>query len=301
MARAIILIVGFCSLLVSSCTQRLVCPAYQSAYIYDKEALRKKFSYFKEDSTPKIYTASKNKYLIADPVTYKKKVRQLQTVPMKRVNVVVPDSLKEGAEITKAELDSAANSIIDSTYIVDKPVDSTQMATDSVYVISKDREVRVLKYNSFDRKYYVDTIGFNTQQDNYMWYLRDVLLLPDAKLAQQAGGEGAKGADGKTKREKKGFKGFFKNLFKKKDKSKVEQDSTLNEKPVEEDYGYDDFDGKVKDSTSVETQPQAQTQQKASKPKKGALSFLKKKDKPAKKRKEQTDPAKKEENDDDGF
>jgi len=313
MTRAFIVVVGFCLMLVS-CTQQMVCPAYQSAYIYDKDVLRKKFSYFNEDSTPKIYASApgKNKYLIAEPTTYKKKVRSLQTVPAKKVNVVLPDSLNPDKEVTGAELDLAAQSIIDSTYIVDpEPTDSLQVADDSVYVITIDKEIRVLKYNFPDSlkydpvtgkyvpekaKYYVEEIGYNTEQDNYMWYLRDVLLLPDAKLAQQ--GEDEKGKDGSEKKEKKGIKGFFKNLFKKKDKTRLPPDSTLNVAPVqEEDYGYDDFEGKAKDSTAVQTQSQ---QAPASKPKKGIFSFLKK-DKTEKKKKPETAPAKKEDEQDDGF
>lgn len=315
MIRAFFVVVGFCLLLVS-CTQQLVCPAYQSAYIYDKDALRKKFSYFNEDSTPKIYASApgKNKYLIAEPTTFKKKTRSLQTVPAKKVLVVLPDSLNPDKEITGAELDLAAQSIIDSTYIVDvEPSDSAQVADDSVYVITKDKEMRVLKYNFPDSlkydpvagkyvpekpKYYVKEVGYNTEQDNYMWYLRDVLLLPDARLAQQSGDEKGKDGKGSAKKEKKGIKGFFKNLFKKKDKSKLQQDSTLNVAPVqEEDYGYDDFEGKPKDSTAVQEQTQ---QPPASKPKKGMFSFMKK-NKGEKKKKTETPPAKKEDEKDDGF
>lgn len=320
MTRAIVVVVGFCIMLVS-CTERLVCPAYQSAYIYDKDVLRKKFSYFNEDSTPKIYASApgKNKYLIAEPTTYKKKLRSLQTVPAKRVLVVLPDSLDPEKQITGAELDSAAQSVIDSTYIVDVPSDSAQVAEDSIYVITKDKEIRILKYNFPDSlkydpasgryvpekpKYYVEEVGYNTEQDNYMWYLRDVLLLPDAKLAQQgAKEEGKSNSGGKTKKEKKGLKGFFAGLFKKKDKSKLQQDSTLNVAPVqEEDYGYDDFEGKPKDSTAVQSPPlpAQQKQQPAAKQKKGAFSFLKKKDKPAKVKKDDKAPAKKED-EDDGF
>jgi hypothetical protein len=298
MARALLVVVGFCSLLVSCNTQKVICPAYQSAYIYDKDALRKKFSYFNEDSTPKVYAASKTKYLIAEPTSYKKKVRSLQTVPMKQVNVVVPDSLKAGGEVTKEELDLAAQSIIDSTYIVDAdPVDSAQVADDSVYVISKEREITILKYDNKDRRYFVDTVGFNTEQDNYMWYLRDVLVLPDARLAQLQGSgdtESGRTATGKKKEKK----GFFKNLFKKKDKSKIQQDSVQAIVPAEEeDYGYDDFEGKPRDSSAVQSPPQEQA---AAQPKKGMFSFLKKKKTP--KKKTVTTPAKKEEElDDDGF
>jgi len=298
MARAFIVVVGFCLLLVS-CTQRVICPAYQSAYIYDKDELRKKFSYFNEDSTPKVLTASKTKYLIAEPTSYKKKARSLRTVPMIRVNPVVPDSLQADGEVTKAELDMAAQSIIDSTFIVDtEPADSIQSGEDSVYMISKEREMTILKYNSMTRKYSVDTVGFNTEQDNYMWYLRDVLVLPDARLAQMQSKEEKDGTSAGTKKEKKGIKGFFAGIFKKKDKSKVEQDSTQTIAPVEEDYGYDDFEGKERDTTAVQSQPK----QPAPKTKKGMFSFLKKGDKPAtNKKKAETPPAKKEEVKDDGF
>jgi hypothetical protein len=313
MIRALIVVVGF-SLMLVSCTQQLVCPAYQSAYIYDKDALRKKFSYFNEDSTPKIYASApgKTKYLIAEPTSYKKKVRSLQTVPAKRVLTVLPDSLDPEKAVTGAELDSAARSIIDSTYVIDTPAgDTTQIAEDSVYVITLDKEVRVLKYNFPDSlkydpvtgryvpekpKYYIEEVGYNAEQDNYMWYLRDVLLLPDAKLAKEGENEkeGAGKAGSGTKK-KKGLKGLFAGLFKKKDKTKLVEDSTLTVTPVqEEDYGYDDFDGKVKDSTAVDSPPQQV--QPAAKPKSG---LFKKKDKSAKKKTEAS-PAKKE-SEGDGF
>lgn len=313
MIRAFIVVVGFCLLLVS-CTQQLVCPAYQSSYIYDKDALRKKFSYFNEDSTPKIYASApgKTKYLIAEPTSYRKKVRSLQTVPAKKVNTVLPDSLNPDKAITKAELDSSAQSIIDSTYIVDTPVDSTQVAEDSVYVITIDKEVRVLKYNFPDSlkydpvtgkyvpekpKYYIEEVGYNTEQDNYMWYLRDLLLLPDAKLSQQGQNEKEAGGKGAGKK-KKGLKGLFAGLFKKKDKTKLKQDSTLTSEPVEEeDYGYDEFKGKQTDSTVVQAPPQQVQSQPATKPKKG---LFKKKDKTSKKKVE-TSPAKKEDEKGDGF
>lgn len=256
----------------ASCTQRLACPAFQSAYIYDKDQLRKKFSYFLEDSTPKIYSASKTKYLIAEPTSYRKKVRSIKTVEMKPVNVVVPDSLspnfdedlgKEGADgedgvVPGAELDLAARSVIDSTYIVDVPQDEpVASAEDSVYVISKDREVRMLKYNFPDSLkldsatgrfvaetpyYAVVNITFNVEQDNYMWYLRDYLVLPDVRLAQMRGRGGAdegESADkSKGKKEKKG--GFFKNLFKKKKKKSEEEQE--EEAPPPPKTGEEEFD-----------------------------------------------------------
>ena len=189
MVRIAFLLVGSI-LLLSACTQRMTCPAFQSAYIYDKEALRKKFSYFQEDSTPKILTASKTKYLIAVPESYRKKVRSLKTVEMKPIYPEIPDSLKieEGADLIMAERD-----VVDSAAI-QQGLDRT----DSAYAITKAKE------------------KFNVDQDNYMWYFRDVLVLPDvrAALEQKSGEKLGTSAVGPASGEEK--KGLFKNIFKKK-------------------------------------------------------------------------------------
>lgn len=152
MFRGILLVLVLFALL-SACTQRLICPAYQSSFIYDQETLRKKFSYFREDSTPKVLTASKNRYLIAVPESYRKKYRRLQTVEMKPVYPVIPDSLKEdkGAALVGAEED-----ISDST---------AAKKVDSIYAITKTKE------------------KYNLDQDLYMWYFRDILVLPDVRAA----------------------------------------------------------------------------------------------------------------------
>jgi hypothetical protein len=255
MARALVVFIGGCFLL-GACTQRSICPAFQSAYIYDKDALRKKFSYFQEDSTPKVLMASKNQYLVADPTPYRKKVRNLQTVEMKPVPVLVPDSLINEDSVSMQELNRAARSIIDSTFIEDRPAANEQVPVeDSVYVITKDRELRLLKYNGADSlvydpatekyvaqkpEYYVKDVRLNIEQDNYMWYLRDYLVLPDVRIARmQQGAEQTRAADQKKakKKEKKG--GFFKNLFRKKQK---ETDSTELAPPPKEEFDFIDAD-----------------------------------------------------------
>ncbi len=294
MTRALLVVLVYCALLVS-CTEKVICPAYQSAYIYDKEELRKKFSYFKEDSTPKIYAANKNKYLIGEAVPYRKKNRSLQTIAMKPVMPVVPDSLKEDGIDAEMNVDSVERNVNDSTAVL--RIDT--LGTDSVYMISKDKEVRVLKYNPMQRKYYVDTIGFNTEQDNYMWYLRDVLVLPDVRISKEKAEE-AKKESTKEQKQKKGIRGFFSRLFKKKQsKSSLAQDTTEAAVTApKEDYGYDEFEGKKKDSTAVVT-PSAQQPKPEAKKKKGVFSFLKKDKKETNKK--EADPAKKEDEKDDGF
>jgi hypothetical protein len=231
MKRTLFIVCSFC-LLASACTQRSICPAFQSAYIYDKDALRKKFSYFQEDSTPKILTASKNKYLIAEAVPYRRKIARISTVEMKDVMPVVPDSLTMDDNISLADLDAAARSVIDSTYIVDvePQTDSLAEGEEAEYMISKDKEVRVLRYNKDSISYKVEEVRYNVDQDNYMWYLRDAIVLPDIRLLQV---QGEAGEETTAKKERKGIRGFFKNLFKKKEEDKEPMDSTDLEPPVE--------------------------------------------------------------------
>jgi hypothetical protein len=293
----------------------MVCPAYQSAFIYDKDELRKKFSYFKEDSTPKVYAANKTKYLVAEPTTYKQKLRSLKTVEARPVNPVVPDSLIMDGDVSEADLNRAAQSVIDSTYIVPTvPEDSAATAEDSVYVISKDREVRVLKYNfpdslKFDAvsgrylpekpSYYVSEVGFNTEQNNYMWYLRDVLVLPDVRLAQ-ADKEKQAAASAKSKK-KKGIKGFFAGLFGKKKKASTDSTDLQQQAVSEEDQynvDFNDLDNPAPDSAQNVEAPASQST--PSKEKKGILSKLK--SKKEKKPKTTTPaPAEKKEEEGDGF
>jgi hypothetical protein len=280
MLRVLGLLVG-CILALSSCTQRLICPAYQSAFIYDQEALRKQFSYFKEDSTPKILTVSRDKYLIIPESSYRKKIRSMQTIQMKPVYVKLPDSLqaknKKKDEVLGAEQDAT-----DST-----AVKKTGAPEDSTYAITKDKELRLLKYDWDSLKYNVVNVTLNADQDNYMWYFRDVLVLPDVRAAMQdeKNAKNAKAADAKagTKGEKKGFFGFFKNLFKK--KAKPDSTATVVPQPNQEPLD--------SDSTTVTPPPQE-------KPvvKKKGFGLFKKKGNKDKKEEQKKDPAKKE---DDGF
>jgi hypothetical protein len=238
MIRAIVVVFTLIASL-AACTQRAVCPAYQSAFIYDKDQLRKKFSYFQNDTVPKVFTASKNKYLIAEAMPYRKKVRSLQTVVAKPVMVNVPDSISgkpKSDSVITADLDRAARSVIDSTLYIDDNIPDSVVTQedDSTYVISKDREVRLLKYNTPDTiqfdsiankyvvqkpKYYVEQIRFHSEQDSYMWYLRHSLVLPDVRLAKLQSEKGGKG-EAPDKKSKKGKRSL--NPFRKKQKTDID-------------------------------------------------------------------------------
>jgi hypothetical protein len=197
MTRGFLVIIAVFALL-SACTQRMICPAYQSSFIYDKEALRQQFSYFKDDSTPRTFlTVNKDKYLIAVPESYRKTYRKMQTIEMKPIYPKKPDSLKEKKDddMMLAELDSA-DSVSQKKEV--EPGDST-------YAITKTKE------------------KYNLDQDLYMWYFREMLVLPDVRAAienkdrKKDEPDAKVGADGK--KEKVGFFKGIKNIFKKKPKS----------------------------------------------------------------------------------
>ena len=270
MSRAVIVcIYACCGLLFGCTTQKMICPAYQSAFIYDKPSQKEAFVYYNanksqarevlasnsktltlpaNDSTweksvvlpgpalPKERKTKKTRYLLLPEKTYKKALRALQTIEMKPV---YPKKPTDSVDIRKA-LDSAARSITDTLSSTAVAGAEKQEEKDSTYVISIEKE------------------KFNVDQDNYMWYFRKTLVLPDVRIAL----EGAKEEAAATKKsEKKG--GFFKNLFKKKEKKP--------KAPVKENQELVD---QSTDSTgAVGGSPQTV------KKKKGVFGFLKKKSK----------------------
>jgi hypothetical protein len=142
-------IIGFI-LFFTACTERVICPAYQSAFIHDKDVVNARFSYFREDSTPKIRDTDKGRFLLVEPVAYEKRIREMQTIEMQDVYPIPDDSLAFDQDLMLAERDV---------------VDSTQLSADA-------------------GELHPGLKGpFNTDQELYMYYLRDILLLPDARAA----------------------------------------------------------------------------------------------------------------------
>lgn len=276
MVRAIIIL--FLLVGLSSCTQQLICPAYQSSFIYDKTAQREKFVYYNASTTqskeilastsntitlpprdstwaksdalrgpalPQVRRVKQDRYLLLPEKTYKQALKALRTVEMKPVYPKKQDSLD-----IASELDSAARSITD-TLTAQSQATKAQPQEDSVYVITKTKE------------------KYNMDQDAYMWYFRDILVLPDVRAAMM---EESKVQKAKSKSSPKSKKeGFFSKLFKKKKKT----DSTVQVSPA--------------DSTSAKP------------PKKGLSGLFKKKSKVSESEtQKKTDPAKKKE-EEDGF
>jgi hypothetical protein len=141
------------SLLAWSCAERTICPAYQSAFIHDKDALTKHFSYFKEDSTPKLLSASKNKFGIGERQPYWKKVRSLNTIKVETIYPQLDDSTQlAGDIILQAEMD-----VVDS------------VALDSAAV----NEIGWTEH-------------FNVEQEFYFYYFNDILVYPEERAVLAA-------------------------------------------------------------------------------------------------------------------
>ncbi|MDX1628016.1 MAG: hypothetical protein R3345_04910 [Fulvivirga sp.] len=174
---------------LQACTERTICPAYQSAFIHDDEVRERYFSYFKEDSTPKIASVNKDRFLIIEPMSYQEKLRSFRTIPMKDVYPQDEDSLAFDDEIPLSDRQVG----YDSTAVISE--DTVATRADSVYMISLKKE------------------KFNIDQELYLWYLRDYLVYPDVRLQLEEEAE-ASGAGEEKSKKKKGFFGFFKNLFK---------------------------------------------------------------------------------------
>ncbi|NOS93124.1 MAG: hypothetical protein HOP30_14475, partial [Cyclobacteriaceae bacterium] len=196
MVRALIVSVLACLLLFSCNTQQKICPAYQSAFIHDKTAQKETFLHYNtnknqprevlasnsktlnlpaNDSTwansvviqgpalPKEKRNKRTRYLLLPEKTYRKALKSLQTVEMKPV---YPKKQPDSVDIKKA-LDSAARSITDTLTVSGTSTEEKKEVKDSTYVISIEKE------------------KFNVEQDNYMWYFRNVLVLPDVHIAME--------------------------------------------------------------------------------------------------------------------
>jgi hypothetical protein len=279
MTRALLLILAFACMLIACNTQRMICPAYQSNFYFDQKKQKEAFVFYNDNKDqPREVLASnsktlnlpardsawenshviqgpalpferkvkKEKYLLLPKKSYKQALRALQTVPMKPV---YPKIGEDSLDIKKA-LDSAARSITDTITSIASAKPKEEPEEDSVYVITKEKE------------------KFNLDQDNYMWYFRDILVLPDVKAGMDEANAAKEESSGAAKGEKKGFFAKLKGLFKRKPKQEVDTASFKKAK-------VDPF--LEPDSTLV--QPQPQTPQVEAKPEKKKGGLFRKKSK----------------------
>jgi hypothetical protein len=86
-----------------SCSQKMICPAYQSTYILDEEKRKLLFSLFDTDSIPKHDGyVSKNKYGLIEHKKYRSRLRELNTVKME--NVLPPKQEYDSLALAETEI-----------------------------------------------------------------------------------------------------------------------------------------------------------------------------------------------------
>ncbi len=191
-------------IVLAGCKADMICPAYQSYFLIDENAQRNQFRYFAQDSLPRrdiFYSTLDKNGLVAKTslVAYVDqdwvRNREIRTVNMEVVYPVISDSLLFAGDVMMyAETD-----VVDSTAL-----DSARMAA--------------------------QTFRYGADQKYYNWYFRDKLVWKD----ELEGKNTKEDTSLEDKVEKAGFFGFFKNLFKKKDKTTDDaeglESSTVQEK-----------------------------------------------------------------------
>jgi len=189
----------------------MICPAYQSYFLIDETAQRDQFGYFAQDSLPRrdIFHSTLDKNGLVAKTNLLAYVdqdwvrnREIRTVNMEVIYPIISDSLLFAGDVMMyAETD-----VVDSTAL-----DSARIAA--------------------------QTFRYGADQKYYNWYFRGKLVWKDEIDGSKDEAEDIT----EDKVEKTGFFGFFKNLFKKKDKttddtegvesSTSQDEENLNEEP----------------------------------------------------------------------
>jgi len=198
-------------IVLASCKADMICPAYQSYYLLDETAQKNQFAYFAQDSLPRrdVFHSTLDKNgLVAKTSLFAYvdenwvRNREIRTVDMEVIYPVISDSLLFAGDVMMyAETD-----VVDSTAL-----DSARMAA--------------------------QTFRYGADQKYYNWYFRDKLVWKDELEGRDKETDNQSEED---KVEKAGFFGFFKNLFKKKDKVATDSDtldttSSQGEQELEEE------------------------------------------------------------------
>ncbi len=193
--------------MLAGCKADMICASYQSYFILDEATQKSQFTYFALDSLPRrdVFNTSKDKRgLVAKTSLFAyvdsdwSRNREMRTIPMEVIYPQISDStLFAGDAMMYAETD-----IVDSLAL-----DSARFASQS------------FRYGA-DQKY-------------YNWYFRGKLVWKD-----ELDKEGDKTTSNtEVVAEKKGFFGFIKGLFNKKEKSTETVDGVNEEAEPKEKKG----------------------------------------------------------------
>ncbi len=217
-------IVFFALLSVSSCKDKVICPAFQSTYILNDSLRMAKFSLFGEDSLPKYQVASRrSRYGISKKYrlfNYHRKNYDLRSSPKEnQLGPPAKDPLFIYPEDTLEQMDEGVFLASDFADSDSTAIDSTAVVPD--VIASANTEPKGPKY-----KYRYDQRNpYSTEQMYYNKYFGDLLVdkRPPAKPVPPQE-ESVTAPSDTTATEKKSGLGFFKK--KKKQEADLEQGDT---------------------------------------------------------------------------
>ncbi len=250
-------------ILLASCKADMICPAYQSYYLLDENTQRNQFSYFAEDSLPRkdvFYSTLDKNGLIAKTSLFAHVDRDwVRERELRTINMdVVYPILSDSILFAGDAMMYAETDVVDSVAL-----DSARMAA--------------------------QTFRYGADQKYYNWYFRGKLVWKDELEKEQI-----KDKDNEEE-EKTGFFGFFKKLFKKKDKSvnneeeqaalegdSLEEGNPIAEEPEKGGFFKKLFSKKEKEPKEPKQPKQPKQKKEKAKKKKGEVLEEKVPDSPAK-------------------
>lgn len=208
-------------LVIYSCKDNVVCPAFQSTYILDDSMRLAKYSYFANDSTPKFAMAGRrNKYGVNKHTSLFRKNYELMTAPKKNVLAPIP-------------VDTTSETIIDEgDFIAEDFVDTDTLGVDSLSTAPLLAQVEEEEPEGPRYKYrYAPDNGYNQEQAYYNKYYGELFIDNRPPPSQEKLEEEQLQESDTTQAKKKGLGSFFK----KKKEQVQDQPETAIEESVDEE------------------------------------------------------------------
>ncbi|MEP2025943.1 MAG: hypothetical protein ABJH98_14460 [Reichenbachiella sp.] len=205
-----------------ACKDNVVCPAFQSTYILDDSLRFAKYSYFANDSTPKLALASRRtKYGVNKKTSLFRKNYELMTAPKKNVLSPIPEDTTE--------------LIIDQgEFLAEDFVDTDTLGVDSLStapLLAQVEEDTVPKGPRYKYRY-EETAAHNQEQVYYNKYFGELFIDNRPPPSPEKLEEELAQESDTTQVKKKGLGGLFK---KNKDEKQAEPESATEETVVEEE------------------------------------------------------------------
>lgn len=256
--------------ILAGCKADMICPSYQSYFLIDEGAQRDQFGYFAQDSLPRkdVFYSTLDKNGLVAKTSLLAYVDQdwVRNREIRTINMeVIYPALSDSSLFAGDVMMYAETDVVDSTAL-----DSARMAA--------------------------QTFRYGADQKYYNWYFRDKLVWKD-ELEVEKTDEKDVGEEKKA-----GFFGFFKNLFKKKDKTEVDQQAANGEvtedEPVEKNT---EKRGLFKKKEKKEKEKKEKKEKKPKEPKQKKEKSKKTKDKNLREDTPSNPPAKEEDDGEDDF